>query len=516
MIREHAEIAIVGAGFAGSLAALVMQKIGRSCVLLERGTHPRFAIGESSTPTANLTLESLCKAYDLPRVLPLTKYGRWQRTYPSIACGLKRGFSFFQHEPGREFQATPDHANELLVAASPNDEIGDTHWFRADVDHFFAREVQAAQIPYLDQTEIDSVTHDDGWQLAGKRGEEEVVVTAPLVIDATGPAGFLAKALGIATDPVELQTNSWSIYSHFTGVELWENLLTEMQASTSDHPYPCDAAAVHHVLADGWMWVLRFNNGVTSAGIAFDGNRRPHVPNQDPQREWEAALADYPSLARQFSRAERIRPWVRTGRMQRHARRAAGADWVMLPHAAYFFDPLFSAGNAHTLLGIQRLARILERANDRDSLAEQLAEYERKLFREITFLDWLIHGCYCTFGRFELLSAYVMYYFAGAIQNEMHIRSGATGADAGFLFSEHEPFRAAVKRSYDALIQVGPGPEGAPPCGPGPARHAGPTGEAFAPPGFASDLQRQVASDIATYNPAGFCDQAKRNMYRCL
>jgi tetracycline 7-halogenase / FADH2 O2-dependent halogenase len=496
MIREHAEIAIVGAGFAGSFAALVMQKIGRRCVLLERGTHPRFAIGESSTPTANLTLESLCKDYDLPQVLPLTKYGRWQRTYPSIACGLKRGFSFFQHEPGWEFQATPDHANELLVAASPNDEIGDTHWFRAEVDHFFAREVQAAGIPYLDQTEIASVEHGDGWQLKGRRGAEEVVVTASLVIDATGPAGFLAKTLGIATDPAELQTNSWSIYSHFTGVELWENLLAEMGGSTADHPYPCDAAAVHHVLADGWMWVLRFNNGITSAGIAFDGNRRPHVPNQDPQREWEAALAGYPSLARQFSRAERIRPWVRTGRMQRHARRVAGVDWAMLPHAAYFFDPLFSAGNAHTLLGIQRLARILERTDDRDSLAEQLAEYERRLFREITFLDWLIHGCYCTFGRFELLSAYVMYYFAGAIQSEMHIRSGAAGADTGFLFSEHEPFRAAVKRSYDALIQSEPG--------------------SLAATKLKADFHRQVASDIASYNPVGFCDPAKRNMYRCL
>jgi FADH2 O2-dependent halogenase len=496
MVREDADIAIVGAGFAGSLTALVLQRIGRRCVLLERGTHPRFAIGESSTPTANLTLESLCKAYDLPRVLPLSKYGRWQRAYPSIACGLKRGFSFFQHEPGQEFHPLPDHANELLVAASPNDEIGDTHWYREDVDHFFVGEVQAAGIPYLDQTEITSVQHEDGWRLTGRRGGEDVVVTASLIVDATGPAGFLARTLGIATDPAELRTNSWSIYSHFTGVELWNDVLSEMRASTADHPYPCDVAALHHVLADGWMWVLRFNNGITSAGIAFDGDRRPHVPNRDPQLEWQAALEDYPSLARQFSRAERIRPWVRTGRMQRLARRAAGVDWAMLPHAAYFFDPLFSAGNAHTLLGIQRLARILERTNNRGSLAEHLADYERRLFREITFLDWLIHGCYCTFGRFDLLAAYVMYYFAGAIQSEMQIRNGSGTVDKGFLFSEYAPFRAAVKRSYDALVQVAPG--------------------SLVPTAFDGELCRQVTADIASYNPVGFCDPAKRNMYHCL
>jgi len=226
---------------------------------------------------------------------------------------------------------------------------------------------------------------------------------------------------------------------------------------------------------------------VTSAGIAFDGERRPHLPSQDPDNEWRTTLREYPSLARQFARAERIRPWVHTGRMQRCSRRVAGDDWAMLPHAAYFFDPLFSAGNAHTLLGIQRLAHVFEQAKDGDSLGEQLAEYERQLFREITFLDWLVHGCYRTFGRFDLLSAYVMYYFAGAVQSETCFRNGA--AQTGFLFSDFEPFRSAVKRSYNALMR---GDAGA--C-------------------FPAELFARVASDIARFNPAGFCDAQKNNMY---
>ena len=49
-----ADVAIVGSGFAGSLTALALRRQGRSVVLLERGRHPRFAIGESSTPLANL------------------------------------------------------------------------------------------------------------------------------------------------------------------------------------------------------------------------------------------------------------------------------------------------------------------------------------------------------------------------------------------------------------------------------------------------------------------------------
>src|SRR5712692_8636542 len=94
------DVAIVGSGFAGSLLALVARKLGRSVVLLERGTHPRFAIGESSSPLANLLLEEIADRYDLPRVRPLAKWGSWQRTYPEIGCGLKRGFSFFAHAEG--------------------------------------------------------------------------------------------------------------------------------------------------------------------------------------------------------------------------------------------------------------------------------------------------------------------------------------------------------------------------------------------------------------------------------
>ena len=56
------DIAIIGSGFAGSLLAMVARRLGRSVVLLEKAKHPRFAIGESSTPLANLILEDLARS----------------------------------------------------------------------------------------------------------------------------------------------------------------------------------------------------------------------------------------------------------------------------------------------------------------------------------------------------------------------------------------------------------------------------------------------------------------------
>ena len=68
MTEVRADIAIIGAGFGGSLCALIAKRTNHKVVLIERGSHPRFTIGESSTPIANLVLTSLVKKYDLPRL----------------------------------------------------------------------------------------------------------------------------------------------------------------------------------------------------------------------------------------------------------------------------------------------------------------------------------------------------------------------------------------------------------------------------------------------------------------
>ncbi|HEY1859259.1 MAG TPA: FAD-dependent oxidoreductase [Gemmataceae bacterium] len=491
LIREEGDLLILGAGFAGALMALTARQVGLRPILVEKGRHPRFAIGESSTPIANLVLEDLARTYDLRRLLPLCKYGRWQAAYPHLACGLKRGFTFVRHEAGRPFTPTPDHANELLVAASPRDEIGDTHWFREHFDDFVVKEAVAAGIPYYDQTEVVALEHEDGWCIRANRLGHELHVSASFLIDATGPSGLVPRALGIDTSPAMVRTNAWSVFSHFTGVELWQNVLMDQGGRIDDHPYRCDHAALHHILEDGWIWVLRFNNGVTSAGVMYDGARRPPDTSRAPEEEWGALLRRYPSVGRQFAQARPVQPWVRSGRVQRKVRRAAGDDWAMLAHAAYFLDPLFSSGNAHSLLTIERLTRIFARHWGRSSLKTELAEYEAALLREVDFVDRLVHGCYRSFGNFDLLAAFTMYYFAGAIHSEERRRAGLAGERDEFLFSHHPPFREAFRRGYERLLEAVKPVSGI----------------------SAAEYERQVARDIAPYNTAGLCDPGKRNMY---
>src|SRR6478672_2683730 len=130
MTRIDCDLAVLGSGFGGTLLALIARRLGLGVALLERGTHPRFAIGESSTPLADFKLARIADHFGLDWLRPFSKYGTWKAAYPHLPCGLKRGFSFFRHNPGRPFEAGDRNANALLVAASPDDANSDTHWFR--------------------------------------------------------------------------------------------------------------------------------------------------------------------------------------------------------------------------------------------------------------------------------------------------------------------------------------------------------------------------------------------------
>ena len=114
IVSSHTDLAVVGSGFGGSLLAMIARRLGYRVMLLERGRHPRFAIGESASPLAGVLIEQLADRYDLPRVRPLSAFGTWQRAYPDVVCGLKRGFTYFKHERGERYRVANRTALRFL------------------------------------------------------------------------------------------------------------------------------------------------------------------------------------------------------------------------------------------------------------------------------------------------------------------------------------------------------------------------------------------------------------------
>ena len=437
-MKVDADLAVIGSGFGGSLTALIARRIGLSVVLLERGTHPRFAIGESSSPLANILLETLADRYDLPRVRPLSKYGSWKRAHPHVACGLKRGFTFYSHRPGEPFAADPSRSDQMLVAASPRDEIADTHWYRPDFDHFLVREAEEAGAVIIDRTELTKVMPSgQATRIEGERNGSRVEVRVRLAVDASGPRGFLFRSLGLGERPFEGLPPTEGLYTHFSDVRRMDSLLS---GSGEAPPYPPDDAALHHVFPEGWIWVLRFENGITSAGVAATERLARELRFEDGEAAWRRLLDRYPTVRRQFEGAAVLLPFIHHRRLSFRAECAAGPGFALLPSAAAFVDPLLSTGFPLTLLGIERLGKTLEEAWGSPRLTARLQrDAERTLF-DADSAALLVAALYATFDDFPLFSALSRLYFAAASYSEAARRLGKAHLAGSFLCANREDF----------------------------------------------------------------------------
>ncbi len=506
-----ADIAIIGSGFAGALAAMALRRCGRSVVLLERGRHPRFAIGESSTPLANLLIEEMADRYDLPQLRPFSKWGTWQGAYPDVACGLKRGFTFLRHDVGQVFSDGVAHDRQLLVAASPHDGIADTHWYRPDFDAWLVRAAQAEGAEYLDETALDDVSFaGEGVTLSGVRAGRTLRVRTRFVIDASGPRGFLAKALAIPESPTVWLPPTQGLYTHFTGVARWDALVD----AGGRPPYPMDDAALHHVWPGGWMWVLRFNNGITSAGVAVtdDSSHPPPASQcsppalaggrldastlrlQDGEAAWARVLDALPSVRAQFADATPVRPFVHAPRVAYRCREAAGSRWAMLPSAAGVIDPLLSTGFPLTLLGIGRLVDLLARtwtSGDRDAA---LAAYARITQDELDATERLVAALYASMGDFALFKRLGLLYFAAASYAEAVRRLGRPERAQGFLLHADPQFGPALRECSLAALALARSPSAL-------GRHA---------------LITAIDRTIEPYDTAGLLDRSRADWYPVL
>ncbi len=482
------DIAVVGSGFAGALCALALRQRGRRVALIERGRHPRFAIGESTTPLTNLLIEELADRYDLPQIRPFSKWGTWQRTRPDVACGLKRGFTFLFHRVDEPFADDGEHARQLLVAASPNDEVADTHWYRPDFDLALVEHAQAAGAIYMDETHLEAV-HDigAGMRIDGTRNGCRVDITAGFVIDASGPRGFLTTALGTGSAPLRWLPPTQGLFTHFENVGLWSDVMPV----EGTPPYPPDAAALHHVFPGGWIWVLRFNNGITSAGAALTEPLAATLRASEGAAAWDRLLLALPSVQDQFRSARATLPFVHAPRVGFRCREVVGEKWALLPSAAGVIDPLLSTGFPLTLLGVARLLDLLESTGPGAERQAALAAYEQTTQAELDVTEQLVGALYACMTDPALFKRLSLLYFAAASYSETVRRLGRPHLAPGFLLHAHPHFGSEVRACAALAAAV-------------------PTGTARAA------LIERINRAIEPFDTAGLLDPSRRDWYPVL
>lgn len=487
--RLDVDVAIVGSGFAGSLLALALTRHGQRVALIDRVRHPRFVIGESSTPLANLLIEELADRHDLPQLRPFTKWGTWKAAHPDVACGLKRGFSFFRHAPGTPFLDDGEHARQLLVAASPHDAIADTHWYRPDFDHWLFREAECAGVVCHEGLTLDAAcVRDEAVTLEGRdeRGGP-IEVHAGFLVDASGPRGYLHRALDLGEVPLRWLPPTRGLYTHFTDVRRWD----ELHRGDEAPPYPVDDAALHHVLDDAWIWILRFDNGITSAGIAATDDVAERFGLADGAGAWQRVLQAYPSVGAQFELARPTRPFEYTPRIGHRVATLTGRAFALLPSAAGVIDPLLSTGFPLALLGIGRLVDILTGTRPGALRDAALDEYATITRVELDATERLVAALYATMADFPVFKRLTALYFAAASYTETVRRLGRPERAPGFLMHRHPVFGPALHDLTGRALRL----------------------HEQRDPGARPRLLDDITAAIAPFDVAGINDAGRRDWY---
>src|SRR5215510_9266412 len=108
------DVLILGTGIGGGMLGSILARHGLNVLMLDSESHPRFAIGEATTPDTNFRLKLLSLKYDLPEIAHLSAFHS-TRDYISPACGVKRAFSFLYQREGKDLDPMQTHQYPTLA-----------------------------------------------------------------------------------------------------------------------------------------------------------------------------------------------------------------------------------------------------------------------------------------------------------------------------------------------------------------------------------------------------------------
>ncbi|WP_244177045.1 NAD(P)/FAD-dependent oxidoreductase [Streptomyces albus] len=398
---DQYDVAILGSGMAGGMLGAVLARNGVKVLLLDAGTHPRFAVGESTIPYTSGMTRLIADRYKVPELEALSSF-KGIRKEVSRNCGQKQNFGFVYHREGRP--QNPEEVNQLVVPSLLRTE---THLFRQDIDaYLFHLAVKYGAVPQLATRIADiEIDPDSGAVLRTEAGKE---FRASYVIDGSGFRSPLAEKFGLRETPTRARTHSRSLFTHMVGVRPYDE---SPNGRKHKQPNPWHNGTLHHVFDGGWLWVIPFDNHedslnpLCSVGLTFDPRVFPKG-QATPEQEFDDFLKRFPEIAWQFQGAKAVRPWVSTGRLQYSAKQVVGERFCLTSHAAGFIDALYSRGLTNTMELVNALGwRLIAASRDGDWSLERFSYLESLQQGLFDFHDDLVYSSFVGFRDYELWNA---------------------------------------------------------------------------------------------------------------
>ncbi|MGF6534808.1 FADH2 O2-dependent halogenase [Paraburkholderia sp. GAS206C] len=415
MNYDH-DVAIIGSGISGSMLAAILAKNSVNVVVLDAGTHPRFAVGESMVPESAVLLELMAERFGIPELAYPGNIAEINRHIGSSAAGVKLAFSFAWNGFRKEHDIADVVSTPVLAP--------EAHLFRQDIDAYYVALAARLGAVIRQQARIQSIdVAGEGVTLTLADGQR---LHTRFVVDAAGFRAPLADALQLREGARPMQANTRSLFTHMVNVDLYEDVIAPVE--THGSPTALSQTTLHHMFDCGWLWIIPFNNQpfstnpLCSVGLQFDIDR--HGPaSRDPEREFQQFLADHPSVAKHFKNAARVREWTVAPRLNYTSRETVGDRYCLLGHAVGFVDPLFSRGLVNTFESIARLAPTLLKSLQADRWQrEDLLPLERYSLEVVRINDRLVANSYTAFRTFPLWNAWFRLWLSGSYIGVLRLR----------------------------------------------------------------------------------------------
>ncbi|MEM7314856.1 MAG: tryptophan 7-halogenase [Planctomycetota bacterium] len=405
------DVLILGSGLGGTVTASILAKKGWRVLLIDSASHPRFAIGEATTPDISFLMKVLSKKYEIPELLNLTTFHKL-RDHVSSACGIKKSFSFLYHNEGEVH--TPEQSHQFPTLAPP---FGpDCHLFRQDTDAYMMAVALDYGADIRQQTRVEEIEFGpEGVVLTTCGGEE---IRGRFLIDGAGFRSPVAKKFGLRETPCRLKAHSRTLFTHMIGVEHYQ----EVGGSPRNygHAYRFSEGTLHHMFAEGWMWVIPFNNHndatnqLCSVGVLLDSNKCPKPTDMSPEEEFQSLIARFPSISDQFKNARAVRDWVSTDRLQYSSSDIVGDRYCLLAHAGGFIDPLYSTGLNLTMSLIDDLVTRLDQSLKADRFEKADFDFINDEFQEkLDYCDRMVANSFRAFQNYDLWDAWYRVWVVG-------------------------------------------------------------------------------------------------------
>ena len=400
------DVAIIGAGPAGAVAAGILSRKGHDVVVLERETFPRFSIGESLLPQ--------CMAFlDEAGMSSVVEAGGFQPKNGAAfeRAGVRSSFDFSD-------KFSPGEATTFQVQRAPFDKLLADEAGKAGAAIHYGCTLTGAR---FEETSA-CLSYDDA---GGRSGE----LRARFCLDASGFGKSLARLLDLEA-PGEGPARE-SIFTHVRH-RLEDDGFDRNKILITVHPE-------HHFV---WFWLIPFADGTASLGVVGPQAFFADFAG-DALAALQAIVAQTGCLGELLRGAEYPVPVRRVTGYASQVTRLHGPGFALLGNAGGFIDPVFSSGVTIALKSASLAAGLLDRQLSGESTDWQ-QDYALPLGRGVETFRQFVSAWYDTRLQDIIFSR----------DHNPRIRRMICSILAGYAWDQDNPYVAQPKRRLAVLAEL--------------------------------------------------------------